>query len=166
MQPAQNLDELVVWQLASELSDLCDALARAPRAEANRKFCEQLRESSDSVPANVAEGFGRYLPKENAHFVRIAKGSLLEARSWLLKGKRRGYWPESEYEQAWRLSCRTLKALLRYLQYLDSCDGQLPESIAGPRPAKETRRSQTKEPRTAEPRTAAPRTAEPRTPGT
>ena len=136
MQPAQNLDELVVWRLASELSDLCDALARAPRAAANRKFCEQLRESSDSVPANVAEGFGRYLPKENAHFVRVAKGSLLEARSWLLKGKRRRYWPESDYEHAWRLSCRTLKALLRYLKYLDSCDGELPESIAGPRPAK------------------------------
>ena len=136
MQPAQNLDELVVWQLASELSDLCDALARAPRAAANRKFCEQLRESSDSVPANVAEGFGRYVPKQNAQFVRVAKGSLLEARSWLLKGKRRRYWPDSDYEHAWRLSCRTLKALLRYLKYLDSCDGQLPESIAGSRPAK------------------------------
>jgi four helix bundle protein len=140
MQPAKKLDELVVWQLASELSDLCDALARAPRAAANRKFCEQLRESSDSVPANVAEGFGRYLPKENAHFVRVAKGSLLEARSWLLKGKRRRYWPEADYEHAWRLSCRTLKALLRYLKYLDSCEGQLPESIAGPRPARKRAR--------------------------
>ena len=77
-----------------------------------------------------------YLPKENAHFVRVAKGSLLEARSWLLKGKRRRYWPEADYDRAWRLSCRTLKAMVRYLQYLDSCDGELPESIAGPRPAK------------------------------
>jgi four helix bundle protein len=76
-----------VWQLASELSDLCDALAGAPRAAANRTFCEQLRESSDSVPANVAEGFGRYLPKENAHFVRIAKGSLLEARKLAAQGQ-------------------------------------------------------------------------------
>jgi len=133
MDPAQKLEDLVVWQLASELSDLCDTLARAPRASANRKFCEQLRASSDSVAANLAEGFGRYLPKENAHFVRIAKASLVETRSWLLQGKRRNYWPPADDERAWRLSCRTLKATLNYLRYLDSCDGQLPASIAGPR---------------------------------
>jgi four helix bundle protein len=151
---------LVVWQLASELSDRCDALARAPRAVANRKFCEQLRESSDSVPANLAEGFGRYLPKENAQFVRVAKGSLLEARSWLLQGKRRRYWPPADYEPAWRLSCRTLKALLRYLRYLDSCDGQLPESIDGPRPAKKRGRN----PRTRN--SGKPRNPEPKEPRT
>ena len=151
MQPAQKLEELIVWQLASELSDRCDALARSPRAAANRKFCEQLRESSDSVPANVAEGFGRYLPKENAQFVRVAKGSLLEARSWLLQGKRRRYWPESDYEHAWRLSCRTLKALLRYLKYLDSCDGQLPDSIVGPRPARKRAARKPENPEPEEP---------------
>ena len=163
MQPAQNLDELVVWQLASELSDLCDALARAPRAAANGNFSEQLRASSDSVPANVAEGFGRYQPKENAQFVRVAKGSLLEARSWLLQGKRRSYWPEADYDRAWRLSCRTLKALLRYLQYLDSCHGQLPESIAGPRPAKKRRPRKPKNPRTRK-GTPNPRNPEPEEP--
>jgi four helix bundle protein len=110
MESARRLEDLVVWQLASELSDQCDALARAPKAATNRRFCEQIRESSDSVAANLAEGFGRYLPKENASFVRIAKGSLIETRNWLLKGKRRNYWPVADYEAAWRLSSRTLKA--------------------------------------------------------
>ena len=50
---------------------------------------KQVVRSADSVAANISEGFGRYHYKENIHFCYIARGSLLETRTWLDKSKRR-----------------------------------------------------------------------------
>jgi four helix bundle protein len=38
----------------------------------------QIRRSSRSISANIAEGYGRYHYQENIQFLRISRGSLLE----------------------------------------------------------------------------------------
>jgi four helix bundle protein len=89
------------------------------------------------VSANLAEGFGRYYPRENAYFVRVAKASLAETQDALLKCRRRKYWPPADFERAWRLSCRTMKAVPNYLRYLESCDGEIPGKPQPPDPPPE-----------------------------
>ena len=41
-------------------------------------LCDQLRRAVISIPSNVAEGSGRTSMKDQAHFIEIAFGSLME----------------------------------------------------------------------------------------
>ena len=134
MAAVKTIEELVAWQLSVQLRDLVYTMTGRGKAVTDRKFVEQIRDSSASVPRNLAEGFGRYYPRENARFVRIAKGSLSESRTHLLHGRTEKYWSEDQFDQAWTLSRRAMGATVGWLRYLESCDGQIPETPAGPDP--------------------------------
>jgi four helix bundle protein len=45
---------------------------------------QQLRRSSNSIPANIAEGYGRFYYQDNIRFCYIARGSLEETLSHLV----------------------------------------------------------------------------------
>lgn len=51
----------------------------------------QLRRAASSVPANLAEGYGRHSKAELKRFCRIANGSLHETEYFLLLAKDLGY---------------------------------------------------------------------------
>jgi four helix bundle protein len=51
----------------------------------------QLRRAAASIPANIAEGQGRRLPKEFTQFLANARGSLLELDTHLELALRLGY---------------------------------------------------------------------------
>ena len=112
-----------MWQLACRLTETVDEMVARSAARRHRKLCDQISRSSSSVAANLAEGFGRFHPRDNAAFVRIAKASLTETQNHLLKGDTRGCWRADEFTKAWRLSCRTMKAIVPYLLYLEGCKG-------------------------------------------
>ncbi|MDB5030729.1 four helix bundle protein [Mucilaginibacter sp.] len=50
---------------------------------------KQLVRSSDSISANIAEGFGRYHFKENKNFCYYSRGSIIETKTWLYKATSR-----------------------------------------------------------------------------
>ena len=52
-------------------------------AEEKWNLNQQLRRSSLSIPANIAEGYGRFYYQENVRFCYIARGSLEETLSHL-----------------------------------------------------------------------------------
>ncbi|MCA9388159.1 four helix bundle protein [Candidatus Berkelbacteria bacterium] len=51
----------------------------------------QLRRASSSIPANIAEGYGRNFTKEERHFLSIAYGSLMEVETFLILSYRLGF---------------------------------------------------------------------------
>ena len=63
--------ELKVWQ---KVYNLCDKL---PNTE-DYNLKSQIKRAIISVPLNIAEGKLRYSSKDFAHFLNIAKGSLIE----------------------------------------------------------------------------------------
>ena len=67
-----------VWKLADSWSYVVKAT-----------IGKQLVRSSDSVTANISEGYGRYHYKENLNFWFYARGSLKETATWLIKAKNR-----------------------------------------------------------------------------
>jgi four helix bundle protein len=67
-----------------------DVVRSFPRAESFR-LSDQLLRAIVSVPANIAEGHSRHGPKAFAGFLTIAKGSLMEAETYVLIAKRIGY---------------------------------------------------------------------------
>jgi len=57
----------------------------------------QLRRSSQSIPANIAEGHGRFYFQDNVRFCYIARGSLEETLSHLVYAYKVGYISETIY---------------------------------------------------------------------
>lgn len=58
---------------------------------------KQIVRSSDSVSANLKEGFGRFHERDKKRFFLIARGSLLETSSWIQKSKDRNLIRECDY---------------------------------------------------------------------
>jgi four helix bundle protein len=80
-----GLENLLVWQKARELAVLvCKELL--PELPSEEKFAlgQQLRRSVQSVPANIAEAYGRYSFQDAIRFLYIARGSLEETFSHLI----------------------------------------------------------------------------------
>src|SRR5690606_33742277 len=51
----------------------------------------QLRRAAASIPANIAEGYGRFYYQEGVRFCYIARGSLEEVRTFLALAKELNY---------------------------------------------------------------------------
>ena len=56
---------------------------------AKKTLGSQWVESTDSISANIAEGFGRNSKKDKIRFFFYSKGSLLESKDWFSKAKTR-----------------------------------------------------------------------------
>jgi four helix bundle protein len=75
MQPYRNL---TVWRFAHELAmDIRRLTLGMPRTH-NIDLIDQIRRSSQSIPANIAEGCGRQTNRDFAKFLQIAIGSSTE----------------------------------------------------------------------------------------
>ncbi len=84
--------DLVVWQKAC---DLAQAVYRATRTFPKEKLfglTSQIRRAAVSVPANIAEGAGRFGITEFRHFISVARGSLAELRTLLELAYRFSTW--------------------------------------------------------------------------
>ena len=82
---------LTTWQKAVDLVDaIYDASESWPQREAFG-ITGQIRRAVVSIPCNIAEGYGRFRPKEYAHHVSIAHGSLLETETLVTIARRRRF---------------------------------------------------------------------------
>ena len=89
--------DLIVWQKAMDLVEvLYGATASFPKEE-TYALTSQIRRAVVSVPANIAEGQGRRLPKEYLYFLANARGSLLELDTHLEIAVRLSYLANDTY---------------------------------------------------------------------
>jgi four helix bundle protein len=107
--------ELLAWQLCEELADLIIAITRSGPVNRDLYLCNQIRESSGATGPQIAEGFGRKTPREFAHYLRMAIGSLRETDTWLSRGRRNGYWSEATFRRAKTLCDRALDTTCKLL---------------------------------------------------
>jgi four helix bundle protein len=74
---------LNVWQEAHSLTlKIYKTTTNFPKDE-RFGLIDQIRRCAASVGANIAEGSGRYSPKDQLHFHTIAKGSLAEVDNFV-----------------------------------------------------------------------------------
>lgn len=87
-----GLEKLDVWCKARDFAVRInkDVLPLLP-AEEKWALNQQLRRSSQSIPANIAEGHGRFYFQENVRFCYIARGSLEETLSHIVYAQKIGY---------------------------------------------------------------------------
>lgn len=99
-----DFQDLVCWQLSNELEREVSAFTATGLASRDFKFRDQVRGSSASAPANISEGFGRYLPGDFATFLRYAKGSLRETQNHLIHARQERYIEERLYSRLMNLA--------------------------------------------------------------
>ena len=84
----QSYRDLRVWQSAMDLSVACYRLSTVLPKDELFGLVSQIRRASVSVPANIAEGYGRDNKGSYIQFLRIAQGSLKELEThWLLANR-------------------------------------------------------------------------------
>lgn len=133
MAGAKHFTELVAWQLARELRRAVYALLKRPAVRGDFDFISQLRGSARGPARNIAEGFGRFRPRDFSRFLQIASASLDETENHLEDGIDLGYWSREEIKEALTLIRRTGSAIGSLQRYLSNCDpkfdtGRVPEA--------------------------------------
>lgn len=89
--------DLVVWRLASEFSSIVYKLVKTFPKDERFSLSDDLLRAARSIPANIAEGWGRYYPKEKISFYNIANGSAEECVNHIVEAKNAGYIEDSMY---------------------------------------------------------------------
>lgn len=78
-----SLDKLETYKLARELGEISWQIYGKLDYLEKKLFGFQFVEATDSVAANIAEGYGRFHFLDKVKFYYNARGSLLESRHWL-----------------------------------------------------------------------------------
>jgi four helix bundle protein len=91
MMSVKSLETLEVWKKSKEFAVRIyrEALPLLPPEE-KWNLNQQLRRASTSIPANIAEGYGRFYYQEIIRFCYIARGSLEETLIGYLKRNKQG----------------------------------------------------------------------------
>jgi len=122
MTGVRNPQELDVWKLSDELRVRVRAILARPGFAQHANLHEQLEKSSEGPCANIAEGFSRYLPDDNARFVRTAAGSLSETIEHLSRARANGLITTQEMEDLHVLARRARGAASAFARYLQSSE--------------------------------------------
>lgn len=115
-----SFEQLHVWQYAQDVAVAVYKLVKMFPVEEKYGLCDQLRRSSNSISANIAEGFGRYSAKDKSHFYTIANGSLLETKSHLYLAHRLNYLTETQLDELNATIVPTQKMLNAFIKSIKS----------------------------------------------
>ena len=80
----RSYQDLEVWQMGMELVEDCYRLTRQFPREEQYGLTSQIRRAAVSIPANIAEGYGRDMTGSFIQFLRVAQGSVRELETHLL----------------------------------------------------------------------------------
>ncbi len=91
MAAAQSFRDLRVWQRGMDLVVESYRIARLLPANEIYALTGQICRAAVSIPANIAEGYGRLHRGDYVHHLSIAKGSLTELETYLEVVRRLNY---------------------------------------------------------------------------
>ncbi len=111
--------ELPVYKCCREFRKKISDLVREhfPKSE-NFLLKSQVLDSSRSVTANIAEGFGRFHYQENIQFCRMSRGSLDETLEQIITGYDENYITKEILAAINKEYKECLKQLNSYIKYL------------------------------------------------
>ena len=118
MASIKTFEDLEVWQLARELEKIFKELLKTSGLKNDFALADQMRRASNSIKANISEGFERNGNKEFINFLFIAKASAGEFRSHLYSALDGNLINKLQFEEHYKLCCRISGALYNLIQYL------------------------------------------------
>lgn len=113
-----ELEELEVYQESLIIADdIWDMVSNWEYFQKDT-IGKQIVKSSDSIGANISEGYGRFFHKENLQFCYYARGSLFETKTWLLKSFNRNLISKEKYSDLKDKIILLQKKLNGYISFL------------------------------------------------
>jgi len=111
--PARTFRDLRVWQKAHEF--VLAVYRYSDSFPEREKFglAHQLRRAAVSIPANIAEGFGKRSPAEKARFLNIAEGSVEACRYYWILSQDLSYGQNESLMSALEETSKLLNAYVR-----------------------------------------------------
>jgi four helix bundle protein len=115
----KSLETLEAWKKAKEfaLRVYREVLPLLP-SEEKLNLNQQLRRSSNSIPANIAEGYGRFYYQDNIRFCYNARGSLEETLSHLVMCYELKYLPKTLFDSLEQDGEKLTQLINGYVGYL------------------------------------------------
>src|SRR5262245_1069869 len=110
---ARSFRDLMVWRKAHEFVLAVYRLTDSFPDREKFGLSHQMRRAAVSIPANIAEGFGKRSRAEKARFLDIAEGSLEECRYYLILTQDLGYGETVSLISALEEASRLLNAYAR-----------------------------------------------------
>lgn len=117
-QASKGFEDLKAWQLARQLMIECHKVAKALPSHERFDLASQIRRSSKSVMANIAEGYGRYHYLDSLRFYYIARGSLDETINHIITAHDLSYISDQYYQELYNLGRETERTLNGYIAYV------------------------------------------------
>ena len=102
MAAARSFTELLFWQRARKWGKRIFQLTKREPFHGDKRLTVQINDSTDSVTANIAEGFGRGTQGEFVLFLGYSLGSLDETQSHLCTAYDREYLTKTEFGELFR----------------------------------------------------------------
>ena len=117
--------DLNVWKDSMSLAvDIYTATRGFPREEMFG-LTAQMRRAAASIPANIAEGFGRAQRKSFIQFLRIAQGSLKELETHTILSTRVGFLAEDQANSLGLRYTKLGKMLVSFIRSLEQGEDAL-----------------------------------------
>jgi four helix bundle protein len=118
MEKSQNFTDLIVWQKAHEfVLEVYKITKEFPKDELYG-LISQFRRAAVSIPANLAEGYGKTSKADKLRFFNISQGSLKECSYYLILVSDLNY--IKNYEELNNLLNEVAKLLNAYIHVINN----------------------------------------------
>lgn len=119
--------QLEVWQRAMELAEQIYELTSGFPSSERFGLISQLQRASVSIPANIAEGYGRSHRGDYLRHLSIARGSLMELETHLTLSVRLKLIARSKVLPAWKLAQQVGQMLTKLIASLRTTETRSPK---------------------------------------
>ncbi len=98
MSDINDFKELRIWQKGMDIAEKCYFLTKLFPKDELYGMVQQIRRAAASIPANIAEGYGRRSRAEYIRFLNIAQGSINELETHITLSQRVGLANKADIE--------------------------------------------------------------------
>jgi four helix bundle protein len=118
MASIKRFEEIIAWQKARVLVSEVYKLCATGRMNRDFGLRDQICRAAVSAMTNIAEGFGRRTHGDFAHFLDVARGSVLEVESLLYVAQDLGYIEGTEFARLYEIAEETTSPIGGLTSYL------------------------------------------------
>lgn len=118
MATIERFEDILAWQKARVATKAIYEITSLGSFSNDFGLRDQIRRSTVSIMANIAEGFGRKSDREFANFLNIAHGSVAETQSHLYVALDLGYINDDQFVTLHKIFDETSRMLMGFSKHL------------------------------------------------